>query len=174
MSARAFLARGSFSGSGCVILDVNLPDLDGFRLQEEMKNAGLQLPVIFITGYGDVPMAVKAMRGGATNFLTKPFLDSALLAALSEAIEMQKKTCRDTEESESHRALIETLTTREKEILSYVIAGKLNKQIAAELGIAETTVKVHRGRIMSKLGAQSLAELIRLSEKAGISPASTT
>jgi len=171
-SARAFLSRGAFSGPGCVILDVNLPDLDGFSLYEEMKAAGLQLPIIFITGYGDVPMAVRAIRGGAANFLTKPFLDSVLLDALSEALEMQNKSWKDTAESEAQKALIESLTAREKEILSHVITGKLNKQIAAELGIAETTVKVHRGRLMNKLSIQSVAELIRLSEKAGIRPAS--
>jgi FixJ family two-component response regulator len=139
-------------------------------LQEKLNKADYPMPIVFITGHGDIPMTVEAMKKGAVDFLTKPFDDEELLQALRAAIEKDRKARAEHTEVHEIRRLIELLTPRENEILRYVVTGMLNKQIALELGIAEKTVKVHRGRVMEKLGVDSVAELVRLAEKAGIKP----
>ncbi len=169
-SAEEFLGREYFDGIGCIILDVQMPGLSGMDLQAELSKAEYGMPIVFITGHGDIPMSVEAMKKGAVHFLSKPFDDSELLRAMSEAIEKDRKAKADLAEiHEIHRRL-SLLTPREHEILRYVITGMLNKQIAFELNIAEKTVKVHRGRVMEKLRVVSVAELVRLAEKTGIEP----
>ncbi len=169
-SAEEFLGREHFKGIGCLLLDVQMPGLTGMDLQEELNRADYHMPIIFITGHGNIPMSVEAMKKGAADFLTKPFDDKELLQALEKAIEKDTHARVEYDEAlEIHRH-IELLTTREKEILRYVITGMLNKQIALKLDIAEKTVKVHRGRIMEKLCVDSVAELVRLAEKVGIKP----
>jgi FixJ family two-component response regulator len=170
-SAEEFLGREHFNGIGCLLLDVRMPGLSGMDLQEELSQADYSMPIIFITGHGNIPMSVQAMKKGAVDFLTKPFDDEELLEAVKKAIEKDRKA--KAEQAEMHDALrrIEQLTPREREILRYVITGMLNKQIALKLDIAEKTVKIHRGRIMEKLCVDSVADLVRLAEKAGIEPA---
>jgi FixJ family two-component response regulator len=167
-SAEEFLRREHFDGVGCILLDVKMPGLSGMDLQEELNKADYHLPIVFITGHGDIPTSVEAMKKGAVDFLTKPFDDEELLQALRAAIEKDRNARAEYTEVHEIRRLIELLTPREDEILRYVVTGMLNKQIALELGIAEKTVKVHRGRVMEKLGVDSVADLVRLAEKAGI------
>jgi FixJ family two-component response regulator len=169
-SAEDFLRREHFDGVGCIVLDVQMPGLSGMDLQEELSKADYHMPIIFITGHGDIPMSVQAMKKGAVDFLVKPFDDKELLQGVREALEKERKA--KAERAEVHDILrrIEQLTPREHDVLRCVIAGMLNKQIALKLGIAEKTVKVHRGRIMEKLQANSVVELVRLAEKAGIKP----
>jgi len=169
-SAEEFLGRDHFEGVGCILLDVKMPGLSGMDLQEELNKADYHMPIVFVTGHGDIPMTVEAMKKGAVDFLTKPFDEEELLQALRAAIEKDRNARAEHTEVYEIRRLIELLTPRENEILRYVVAGMLNKQIALELGIAEKTVKVHRGRVMEKLGMDSVAELVRLAEKAGIKP----
>ena len=170
-SAELFLARKHYDGIGCIILDVRMPGLSGMDLQEELSHADYSMPIIFISGHGNIPMSVQAMKKGAVDFLTKPFDDEELLQAVKKGIEKDRKA--KAERAEVHDALtrIEQLTPREHEILRHVITGMLNKQIALELNIAEKTVKIHRGRIMEKLCVSSVADLVRLAAKAGIEPA---
>jgi len=169
-SAEEFLGREHFNGIGCLLLDVQMPGLSGMDLQKELSKADYHMSIVFITGHGDIPMSVQAMKRGAVDFLTKPFDDEELLQAVKKAIEKDREA--KAERAEVHDALrrIEQLTPREHEIFRYVITGMLNKQIALKLDIAEKTVKVHRGRIMEKLCVDSVAELVRLAEKAGIKP----
>ena len=169
-SAEAFLAREIYDGAGCIILDVRMPGLSGMELQERLIRSTCSMPIIFLTGHGEVAMGVQAMKKGAADFLTKPCDDEQLLAAVRNAFENTLHARAHFEEAKEIRRRIELLTPRENEILRYVIAGMLNKQIAAKLGIAEITVKIHRGRIMEKLSAESIADLVRLAEKAGIEP----
>jgi FixJ family two-component response regulator len=169
-SAEEFLGRERFNGIGCIILDVQMPGLSGMDLQVELSKAEYSMPIIFITGHGDIPMSVEAMRKGAVNFLTKPFDDNDLLRAIREAIEKDRKANAGQTEVHDIRRRMSLLTPREYEILCYVITGMLNKQIALKLNIAEKTVKVHRGRVMEKLRVDSVAELVRLAEKTGIKP----
>jgi len=169
-SAEAFLTREHFDGIGCIILDVQMPGLSGMDLQVELSKAEYGMPIVFITGHGDIPMSVEAMRKGAVHFLTKPFDDDELLRAIGEAIERDRKAKSKQTEVQDIRRRVSLLTPREYEILRYVITGMLNKQIALKLNIAEKTVKVHRGRIMEKLRVDSVAELVRLAEKTGIEP----
>jgi FixJ family two-component response regulator len=169
-SAEEFLRREHFDGVGCILLDVRMPGLSGMDLQEKLNKADYPMPIVFITGHGDIPMTVEAMKKGAVDFLTKPFDDEELLQALRAAIEKDRNARAEYTEVHEIRRLIELLTPRENEILRYVVTGMLNKQIALEVGIAEKTVKVHRGRVMGKLGVDSVAELVRLAEKAGIKP----
>jgi FixJ family two-component response regulator len=169
-SAEEFLRREHFDGAGCILLDVQMPGLSGMDLQEELSKADYHMPIVFITGHGDIPMSVEAMKKGAVDFLTKPFDDEQLLQVLRAAIEKDQNARAEYTEVREIRRRIELLTPREDEILRYVVTGMLNKQIALELGIAEKTVKVHRGRVMEKLGVDSVAELVRLAEKAGIKP----
>ena len=169
-SAEEFLGRNHFNGVGCLLLDVQMPELSGIDLQEELSKADYHMPVIFITGHGNIPMSVQAMKKGAVDFLTKPFDDKKLLQTIEKAIEKDTHARAEYDESLKIRRRIELLSPRENEVLPYIITGMLNKQIALKLGIAEKTVKVHRGRIMEKLCVDSVAELVRLAEKAGIKP----
>jgi FixJ family two-component response regulator len=154
----------------CLVLDIRLPGLSGLDLQNELANANVHIPIIFITGHGDIPMTVRAMKSGAVDFLTKPFRDQDLLDAVRTAIERDRRR-REVEKTVSNlQALFETLSPREREVLAFVASGLMNKQIAAELGLAEITVKIYRGHIMRKMRAKSLAELIRMTEALGIRP----
>ncbi len=169
-SAEEFLGREHFNGIGCLLLDVQMPGLSGMDLQEELNKADYHMPIIFITGHGDIPMSVEAMKKGAVDFLPKPFDDKELLRAIEKAIEKDTYAKAEYDETLDIRKRIELLTPRENETLRYVITGMLNKQIGLKLNIAEKTVKVHRGRIMEKLCVASVAELVRLAEKVGIRP----
>jgi FixJ family two-component response regulator len=167
-SAEQFLSREHFDGVGCIVLDIQMPGLSGMDLQEELSKADYHMPIIFVTGHGDIPTSVQAMKKGAVEFLTKPFDDKDLVVAVESAIEKDSQGRTEYHEVQDIRRRIELLTAREYEIFRYVITGMLNKQIATKLKIAEKTVKVHRGRVMEKLGANSVAELVRQAEKAGI------
>jgi FixJ family two-component response regulator len=162
-SAQEFLSRPRALGPSCLILDVNLPDLNGLELQTRVVADRTDLPIIFITGYGDVPMTVRAMKGGAVEFLTKPFEDSALLAAIEQAIERSRAALDLEQGLRVLRARHAKLSRREREVMSLVVSGLLNKEIGSELGISEITVKAHRGKVMRKMEAQSLAELVTMS-----------
>jgi FixJ family two-component response regulator len=170
-SAEQFLKREHYAGAGCIVLDVRMPGLSGMDLQDELNKADYSMPIIFITGHGNIPMSVQAMKKGAVDFLPKPFDDEELLGAVEKAIEKDRKAKAERAEVDGILKRTERLTPREYEILRYVVTGMLNKQIALKVGIAEKTVKVHRGRIMEKLCVDSVAELVRLAEKAGINPA---
>jgi len=169
-SAEEFLRREHYDGVGCIILDVRMPGLSGMDLQEKLMGSDYRMPIIFLTGHGELSMGVEAMKKGAIDFLTKPCDDEQLLGAVHSAIEKDKQARGSYKEKQEIRGRIELLTPRENEILRYVISGMLNKQIALKLGIAEQTVKIHRGRIMEKLCAESVADLVRLAGKAGIEP----
>jgi FixJ family two-component response regulator len=169
-SAEKFLRRENYDGVGCIILDVRMPGLSGMDLQEKLMRFDYGMPIIFLTGHGELSMGVQAMKKGAIDFLTKPCDDEELLEAVRRAIEKDTQARGSYKEKQEIRRQIELLTPREKEILRYVIAGMLNKQIAAKLGIAEPTVKIHRGRVMEKLCAESVVDLVRLAGKAGIEP----
>jgi FixJ family two-component response regulator len=164
-TAQEFLQSKRPDVPGCVVLDVELPGLSGLDLQRELAAHGVKLPIIFITGHGDIPTSVRAMKAGALEFLTKPFHDQDLLDAIRQALERDRAARRHSKEIAELRELFDALTSREREVMSLVVAGLLNKQIAAELGISEVTVKIHRGRVMNKMGAQSLAELVRMTER---------
>ena len=169
-SARDFLASGRWSGPGCILLDVQMPDMTGPELQEELCTAEYCMPVIFLSAHGDVPTTAQAMKKGAVDFLTKPVDRDDLLDAIRASLAKDAENRALRAEISSVLEHIETLTPREHEVMTYVIAGGLNKQIAASLGISEETVKIHRGRVMRKLGIRSVADLVRLCEKAGIPP----
>ena len=164
-TAQEFLRNERPDLPGCVVLDVELPGLSGLDLQRELAAHGIKLPIIFITGYGDIPMSVRAMKAGATEFLTKPFRDQDLLDAIQQALERDRAARRHSSEIAELRKRFDVLTSREREVMSLVVAGWLNKQIGFELKISEITVKIHRGRVMNKMGAQSLAELVRMTER---------
>ncbi len=167
-SAREFLDRAPQGGVRCLVLDVKMPDLNGLELQESLAEADRALPIVFITGHGDIPTSVRAMRAGATDFLSKPFDAEDLLAAIDRALASARQQLEDDEARHDIEERIATLTPREHEVLRHVITGQLNKQIAADLGTSEKTIKVHRGRMMRKMEVQSVAELVRLCEKLGI------
>lgn len=167
-SAEEFLAQYDPGVWGCLVLDVAMRNLNGFELQNILANTGSLLPIIFLTGEGDIPKSVRAMKGGASDFLTKPVDEEDLLAAVRAAIEKHRALRREQAELSEIRARLSTLTPREREVLDYVVAGKLNKQIAGDLGTVEQTVKVHRARVMQKMRAQSVAELVRLTERCRI------
>ena len=164
------MLQGKFPATAsCLVLDVRLPGLSGLDFQTELARANINIPIIFMSGHGDIPMTVRAMKGGAVDFLTKPFRDQDMLDAVGAAIERDRKR-RETESTMSDlQTRFETLTPREREIFAFVSSGLMNKQIAAELGLAEITVKIHRGHITRKMGAKSLAELVRQAEALGIS-----
>jgi len=168
-SPQEFLTRHNATVPGCAVLDVSMPGLDGLELQQAMTAGGAPRPVIFVTGKGDIPTSVRAMKAGAVDFLTKPVSDSDLLGAIARAKEQDTTSRQMQAELASIQAKIATLTPREREVFAHVVAGRLNKQIAADLGTVEKTVKVHRGRVMEKLGVRTLADLVRLAERAGIS-----
>jgi FixJ family two-component response regulator len=172
-SAEDYLAREFFEGPTCLILDVRMPGLNGPGLQQELEARGGCEQIVFITGHGDVPTATRAMKNGAVDFLMKPFDDEELIEAVKKALLRGKDCLRKRAERRVARGLIDKLTPREFEVLRFVIIGLLNKQIAAELSTAEKTVKVHRGRVMEKLGVTSVPDLVRLSQIAGISPATS-
>jgi FixJ family two-component response regulator len=169
-SATEFLARHDRSVPGCAIFDVSMPDLDGIELQKALQGRGSERPVIFITGVGDIPMSVQAMKAGAIDFLTKPVKSQQLLAAIALAAEKEKQAIASRDELAAINDRLSRLTSREREVLTHVIAGRLNKQIAADLGTAEKTIKLHRGRMMHKLGVRSVADLVRVAERAGVEP----
>ena len=154
--------------ASCLVLDIRLPGLSGLDFQTELAKAHIHIPIIFMTGHGDIPMTVRAMKGGAVDFLTKPFRDQDMLDAVVTAIEKDRKRREAGKIVANLQALFETLTPREREILALVTSGLMNKQIAAEIGLAEITVKIHRGHTMKKMGARSLADLIRMAETLGI------
>jgi FixJ family two-component response regulator len=154
--------------ASCLVLDVRLPGVSGLDFQTELAKANIHIPIIFMTGHGDIPMSVRAMKAGAMDFLTKPFRQQEMLDAVSMAIERDRQRRKDEKVVSSARALFGTLTPREREVLSLVAAGLLNKQIAAEIGVAEITVKIHRGHIMKKMGTRSVADLVRITEMLGI------
>jgi FixJ family two-component response regulator len=164
-TAQEFLRTERPDLPGCVVLDVELPGLSGLDLQRELAAHGIKLPIIFITGYGDIPMSVRAMKAGAQEFLTKPFRDQDLLDAIQQALERDRAARQHQKEIAELRERFDALTTREREVMGLVVAGWLNKQIGFELEISEITVKIHRGRVMDKMGAQSLAELVRMTER---------
>ena len=170
-SANSFLTQTNIRYPGCLVLDVILPDIDGLRLHQALIEKGNKLPVVFMTGHGSIPMSVQAMKKGAIDFLPKPFKPEDLQSAITNALERNIQDVQEDFEKKEINALIDTLTPREKGILRRVIAGKLNKQIAYDLGITERTVKAHRSRVMQKTKVSSVAELVRLAEKANISPA---
>src|SRR5271165_2514453 len=167
-STRELLAQQLPESAACLVLDVRLPGLSGLDFQAELAQSGIQIPIIFMTGHGDVPMSVRAMKAGATDFLTKPFRDQDMLDAVSHAIERDRKRRAATAETVGLRAQFEALTPREREIMGFVTIGLLNKQIAAELGLSLVTVKIHRGHLMRKMGARSLAELVRMADLLGL------
>ncbi len=152
---------------GCLVLDVRLPGMSGLTFQQELAKAGVALPIIFITGHGDVPMSVRAMKAGAAEFLTKPFDDQVLLDAINAAIERDRARRRDAASFAALKARYDGLTPREKQVMKLVVAGLVNKQIAADLGLSLVTVKVHRGQVMHKMLAKSVAELVRMADRLG-------
>ena len=164
-SAREFLDQGPHEGPGCLILDVRMPGLSGLDLQAEMTARNLQTPIIFITGHGNVPMSVKAMKGGAVDFLTKPFKDKDLLGIIKEAIQKDVRLQAARAEKASIQRRIQSLTPREREVFFLVVKGMMNKEIAYALGASEKTVKVHRGRVIQKMQVPSVAELVRAVER---------
>jgi FixJ family two-component response regulator len=156
--------------ASCLVLDIRLPGLSGLDLQTELAKANIHIPIIFITGHGDIPMTVRAMKSGAVDFLTKPFRDQDLLDAVVSAIDKDRKRREADKTVANLQALYDTLSSREREVLGFVAAGLMNKQVAAELDLAEITVKIYRGHIMKKMQARSLADLIRMTETLGIRP----
>ena len=170
-SAADYLASDQPSGPGCIVLDVRMPEMTGPELQEELTKADYSMPIVFLSAHADVPIAAGAMKKGAVDFLTKPVDGTDLLAAIEESLARDAENRAQREESASIQELMETLTPREHEVMTYVITGMLNKQIAGHLEISEETVKIHRARVMQKLGVVSVAELVRLCEKVGIEPA---
>ena len=164
-SGQEFLARPRVEAPGCLVLDVRMPRLSGLDLQKRMAEISLQIPIVFITGHGDVPTSVRAMKAGAVEFLTKPFDDQDLLEAIQQAIKRDREARQRQAELGELRARYESLTPREREVMGRVVSGLLNKQVAAELGTSEITIKVHRAQVMHKMHAGSLADLVRMSEK---------
>jgi FixJ family two-component response regulator len=154
--------------ASCLVLDVRLPGLSGLDFQTELANANIHTPIIFMTGHGDIPMSVRAMKGGAVDFLTKPFRDQDMLDAVVAAIERDRQRREAAKIFSTLQTLFETLSPREREVMALVASGLMNKQVAAEIGLAEITVKIHRGNIMRKMGAKSLADLVRQAETLGI------
>ena len=169
-SAAQFLQSGHGQETGCLVLDVRMPEISGLELQDKLAVAGVQLPIIFVSGHGTVPMSVRAMKAGAMDFLQKPFDEQDLLDAVYRAIDRCRQQQAQREEVKELEARIRTLTPKEHEVFAWVITGLPNKNIAGRLDTAEKTIKVHRASIMKKMGAQSVADLVRMAEKAGIHP----
>jgi len=167
-SAQEFLARPSLEPPACLLLDLQLPDLSGLDLQKRMANNQMEIPIVFLTGHGDIPASVQAMKAGAVSFLTKPVDERDLLQAIQEAIERDRKCRQQHAEMRELQLRYESLTAREQEVMQQVISGLVNKQIAAELKMSEVTVKFHRGHVMRKMRAESLADLVRMAENLGI------
>jgi FixJ family two-component response regulator len=169
-SSAAFLQQHDPDPLGCAVLDIAMSGMNGLDLQRALATAGHGRPVIFLTGYGDIPMSVRAMKDGAVDFLTKPVDAQDLLAAIDRAVEKDRVNRQAGAQLRTAQLRLAALTPREREVLQHVVAGRLNKQIAAQLGTALKTIKVHRGRVMEKMAAGSVAELVRLSEQAGVEP----
>jgi FixJ family two-component response regulator len=170
-SAQDFLSHPRIVAPSCLVLDITLPDLNGLDLQERIAPDRIDMPIIFITGYGDVPTSVRAMKAGAVEFLTKPFSDEALLIAIGQAIERSRAALSDETELNVLRDRYASLSRREREVMALVVSGRLNKQVGGELGISEITVKAHRGQVMRKMQARSLADLVTMAARLGIARA---
>jgi FixJ family two-component response regulator len=169
-TGQEFLRRQRTSDPSCLVLDVRLPQMSGLDFQRQLADTGVQIPIIFITAHGDIPMSVRALKSGAVEFLTKPFRDQDLLDAIQQAL--QRDSAARAQQTEIHalEQRFESLTVREREVMTLVVSGMLNKQIAAELGASEATVKIHRGHVMEKMQAGSIVELVRMADKLKVSP----
>jgi FixJ family two-component response regulator len=180
LAARTFASPQEFLDAyqpethGCAVLDIAMPQISGLELQQALVAADISLPIVFLTGRGDIPISVRAMKQGAADFLTKPIDSEELIAAVRTAIARDVDACKARVERTEVRRRLATLTAREREVLEHVVAGKLNKQTAADLGTVEKTIKVHRARVMQKMNVQSVAELVRLSESGGVTPCAAT
>jgi RNA polymerase sigma factor (sigma-70 family) len=169
-SAQEFLRRPRPEGPSCLVLDVRLPGLSGLELQRQLAAGDRDMPIIFITGHGDIPMSVQAMKAGAVEFLPKPFRDQDLLDAIHQALARDRQARQQRAQREALRRRFDTLTPRQREVMARMVAGRLNKQIAGELGTSEATVKTHRQQVMAKMRAESLADLIRIADQLGLLP----
>jgi RNA polymerase sigma factor (sigma-70 family) len=167
-SAQEFLERSAPTGPACIVLDVRMPGLSGLDLQQKLSASGMDVPIIFMTGHGTVPMSVRAMKAGAVDFMEKPFDEQVMLDSIQQAVERDRQSKKDRLRLRGLQQRLESLTPREREVLALVVRGLLNKQIAAELGASEKTIKVHRARVMQKMQADSLADLVRMAESVGV------